>query len=634
MTGLNELHFLRPGWLLAILPLVGLIVFLYRRTLIDNSWHRVCDAALLPFILETRTGKRRKGSITLIAWCGLCLILALAGPAWERLPTPLTRAVSSLVIVVDLSRSMDAGDLVPSRIDRARYKIADLLRLREEGQTALVIYAAEAFTVVPLSDDVRTIHAQLSALSTSLPPTQGKVPAQGLKQAKLLLQQAGVAGGHVLLVSDGVDTAGSDAARRLAAAGHRVSVLAVGTRSGAPVALPEGGFLKDEQGAILFPETDHTALRALALAGAGRYTALQIGNDTDVQGLQAFFTADAEFAEAEDAMDQDGPQADSWQDQGHWLALLVLPFAALAFRHGVIGIALCPVLLLPYPGTTQAADWRDLWQNTARKAWHRFQADEYQEAARDFSDPRWQAASHYRNKNYAAALEAMENPISTADWYNRGNVLAKLGRYEEAMAAYEAALAINPQYEDAGYNRDQVAEALRKQEGQKQADGQGQEGESGEDGKSESANGEQQGADHSRPEDTQAQDGQSGAGTQSTQAGQEDTTPPPEQGQEQKEMETAQAEKTPSNTPKSGEGSEKESDQDELSKQNTWVGEEDEQGSQEVENSEDGDTEKQTARLLQTERQQAMEQWLRRIPDDSAELLRRKFHYQAQQRRR
>ena len=613
---LSAFHFLRPWWLLALVPLAALLYHLWRRGLVDHNWQAVCDAALLPFILQRHPGTRGRRALCLVALCGLLLILALAGPAWQRLPTPVQRVASALVVVVDLSRSMDAGDVRPSRLERARYKITDLLRLRREGQTALVIYAADAFTVVPLSDDVRTIIAQLPALGTDLPPTQGKAPRAGLARAARLFTQGGVQQGHVLLVTDGIAAGAREGVQSLAAAGHRVSVLAVGTRDGAPITLPGGGFLKDKHGAILFPKTDHQALRALAGAGGGRYVALDQA-EHDVQTLQAFFSRAPAVEEADPGL---GLQADTWQDQGHWLVLLVLPFAALGFRRGLLWV-LFPLLLLPWSPPTSAADWQELWKNRDQRALERFHDEEYGEAAQQFSDPRWQAAAHYRDQQYEQSLQSLGDPVTAGDWYNYGNALARLGRWQEALSAYQNSLGLDPEHLDAAHNRDVIEDALRRQQQQAQEQG--------------SETGEQQGQEQGQESETgqqQAQQGEEGAASQAAQGESGSTA-----GQEQAAVAESGQTGDTGHEEQALAGDESGAEDDpQADQEQALVGDETQNGDETPPDDRllsAGQQESDAIGIMQQEQRQATEQWLRRIPDDPGALLRRKFRHQEQSRR-
>ncbi|MEE8320761.1 MAG: VWA domain-containing protein, partial [Gammaproteobacteria bacterium] len=211
MIDFSQFHFLRPLWLLALIPLIIVIWMLAVRKLGSRSWETVCDAELLPFILIGRSIQTRRWSLGLIGSCGLLAILSLAGPTWEQLPQPVFQSQSALVIALDLSRSMEASDIKPSRLERARFKIADLLKLRQEGQTALLVYAGEAFTVTPLTDDTKTIASQLPALTTLMMPAHGSDAGRALKKSEELLKQAGMGEGHILLVTDEVGVSGNQA---------------------------------------------------------------------------------------------------------------------------------------------------------------------------------------------------------------------------------------------------------------------------------------------------------------------------------------------------------------------------------------------------------------------------------------
>jgi len=267
---LTEFHFIRPYWLIAFIPYLVILVIMLRNKLARGDWSAVCDTALLPYLLQDNVMKKNRWSLTAGAIATFLAITALAGPAWKRLPAPVFRNDSALVIALDLSRSMDAEDIKPSRLIRARYKIADILKQRKDGQTALLVYAGDAFTVTPLTDDTETIGSQLEALTTGIMPSQGSNAGMVLKKAVALFKQAGLRRGQIILVTDGVDSDETLAEVRTLD-GYSLSVLAAGTVDGAPIALPEGGFLKDEQGSIVVPKLNETELKALARAGNGVY---------------------------------------------------------------------------------------------------------------------------------------------------------------------------------------------------------------------------------------------------------------------------------------------------------------------------------------------------------------------------
>lgn len=460
---MNEFHFLRPHWLWALLAVVALVIWFRRSGLASRSWAAVCDARLLPYLLtDQQPGKSANTTPWLLGCAATLLVLALAGPTWERLPQPVFRDQSALVIALDLSRSMQAADLKPSRLTRASLKITDILKARKGGQTALVVYAGEAFTVTPLTDDIDTIIAQLKGLEPDLMPSQGSRTVHAVTRATDLLQQAGASKGEVILVTDGVQSDGlSDAVTALRNHGYRLSILGVATTEGAPIALPEGGFLKDRKGTIVIPRLDRQALQDWARQGGGRYTDITT-DDRDLQFLLQNRTSNS----IEQAEQASGLHSDQWREQGPWLILLLIPLAALAFRRGLWSLLL--VFLLPMPQPAQAMDWNDLWLRDDQQAMENLRQGNLEQAAKQFQDLEWKATAQYRAGKFAeaaATLEGIENPEAL---YNRGNALAQSGDVAGAMASYEQALSLDPDHEDARYNLTQLQQEQKQQQEQQQ----------------------------------------------------------------------------------------------------------------------------------------------------------------------
>ena len=131
-------HFIRPGWLL-LLPLAVLLPWAWRRSRrAAGDWSRVCDPHLLRWLSVDKAGADLPGGRRWLAGLALLLvILALAGPSWQKLPDISYSARDARVVVLDLSRSMLAEDLRPNRLTRARFRLADLLMQTAEGQVGL-----------------------------------------------------------------------------------------------------------------------------------------------------------------------------------------------------------------------------------------------------------------------------------------------------------------------------------------------------------------------------------------------------------------------------------------------------------------------------------------------------------------
>ncbi len=578
---LVDFHFLRPDWLWVLPLIVGVAVLLARRRLASGNWQDVVDASLAPHVLSLSANRRSDYRWWLLGIVGVLAVAALAGPAWQRIEQPVFRSDQALVIALDLSRSMDASDVAPSRLLRARLKILDILERRASGQTALIVYSANAYTVTPLTTDTDTIAALVGSLSTDIMPSRGSYPVAAIYKGKRLLEQTGAGLGEVLLITDGgASPAAERAARDLLSTGYTLSVLAVGTREGAPIPRIAGGFVTDQSGRIAVPKLEERSLRKLAQAGGGRFAILS----TDNRDLDHLLSGETGQRGAR----TDSLATDQWREEGPWLLLLLLPMAAMAFRRG--WVLLIALAILPTSDPVQAAVWDDLWLTKDQQAQKKLDDGAVADAAELFESPEWRAVAQYRAHDYAVSADAFSEHEDTRNQYNLGNALARQGELEAAIEAYNQVLEIDPDNADADYNRDLVKQVLEQQESQQQGDEQEP---SDQEGEGEQAEGDSQ-SDQENSEGSQSES-DSQEGNDSQRDDQESSQEDLEALQEElrRAAEKAQQNEAP------------------LSQQQL--------------------TDEELAALRQEqEQQQALEQWLRRIPNDPGGLLRRKFRYQYQ----
>ena len=594
---LTDFHFIRPYWLLAVLPYVLILVLMLKNKLSQGNWSAVCDAALLPYLLQEKAVNQSRWPLTAGAIAALLVIFSLAGPTWERLPSPVFRNDSALVIALDLSNSMNAADIKPSRLIMARYKIADILKQRKDGQTALLVYAGDAFTVTPLTDDTETIDSQLSALTTDIVPSQGSNTTLALEKAVELFKQAGLQKGQILLVTDGVELDKTLATVKVLDT-YQLSILGVGTDDGAPIALPDGGFVKDQQGNIVVPKLNSSELKTLAQVGNGIYQTITT-NDADIKKL--LVTLDK--SEQEQGKENENVLLDQWAEMGPWLLLLALPLAALIFRKGLLCFAL--LLILPLPKNSYALGWQDLWQSKDQQALQAYKNKDFARAAEQFKSPEWKAVAQYKAGDYEKALENLKNSKAVSSAYNQGNTLAKAGQLEEAIKAYDKALKLNPDDSDAKFNKDLVEKELEKQQQEQKQDQKKDDKQQSKDDTKKNQDGDKKDSENSEKSNEQQKSEEK-----------------PEQKPEQKQSDQQQSE-------------EKKQQQDKAEQQK-----QDESKSEQAEQNKKPDKDelanKQAPAEIQPsdEQKQANEQWLKRIPDDPAGLLKRKFKYQYGQRGR
>jgi Ca-activated chloride channel family protein len=588
---MTEFHFIRPYWFIAIIPVAFILWKLAKRHLINKHWESVCDPELLPYILVGKSGQKKITNIVLAALVFLLIIIALAGPSWERLPQPVFQKESALVIALDLSLSMYADDIKPNRLERARFKIADLLKLRQEGQTALLVYAGDAFTVTPLTDDIKTINSLLTSLSPAIMPAPGSNTDIALTKSIELLKQAGISQGHILLVSDEVELKYESNFIRAKESGYQVSILGLGTEEGAPISMGESGFLKDRAGTIVIPKLNQKELSQLANAGGGYYETSQIA-DGDIERLNRLFGSGIDLKDET----KTEFKTDQWHEFGPWLVLFILPIVAFGFRRGYLAILIC--VMISSPDDAMAFEWNDLWMNENQKAMRALENEQATVASDLFQDNEWKAAAKYKAGDYAAAEELLNEYQDARSLYNKGNSLAKQGRYEDAITAYDQALENNPENEDAKFNKELVEKELEKQQ-QSQSGGNSNE-------KSEQ--------DSEKNEDQQSDQEQ-----QNSEPGEE------KQSDSQSEQQQNEQDEQESSEQQADKNEAEEEKKQEMKQQA-------EEESKEDENKEQDQQTQQEMNELDEE-QQAAEQWLRRIPDDPSGLLRRKFKYQYQQQK-
>ncbi len=586
-----EFHWLRPEWLWALPFIAALTFVLARRRLAPGSWQHVVDPALVPYVLSSTQVKGLGYRWWLVLIGGVIATLSLAGPSWNRVEQPVFRSEQSIVIALDLSRSMDAQDLTPSRLTRARLKILDILERRSAGQTALVVYSSNAFTVTPLTNDADTVAALVNSLSTDIMPSRGSYPLAAINKGRQLLEQAGVGLGEVLLITDGgTSPAAERAASDLQDAGYTLSVLGVGTTDGAPIPRAGGGFVTDRAGNIAVPRLESNGLRQLAAAGGGRY-AVMTADDTDIDALLSGEVGTGSSTDESLATDQ-------WQEEGPWLLLLLVPLAAMAFRRGLI--MLLVIFILPVAEPAHAFTWDDLWLTKDQQAQRLLEEGSAPVAAQLFDDPRWRAVANYRAGEYGGSAAGFADEEDVNSLYNLGNALARLGEFEAAIDAYENVLELDPTSEDAVYNRDLLQDMLE----------QNQDSQDGDQGDQENASEAGGGAQQSEGQSESDQAGQEGAtGDPGAEGEQGEASVRDEEGANQEDMEAMQAEL--------------ERAAQEASQQSAEAQEQ------------EGMSEAQAEAMRRAqEQEQAMEQWLRRIPNDPGGLLRRKFRYQYQRQGR
>jgi Ca-activated chloride channel family protein len=671
---LNNFHFIRPWWLLAFFALFLVLFLLKKIRYYQSPWQHFLPSHLANALLENshnQSSQTAQPSLTKKAASsqtryllkpsviGSCIILALAGPAWQKLPQPIYQLERGAVLIMDMSYSMYATDVKPNRLTRARYKAIDLLKKINEGDVGLIAYAGDAFIISPLTQDVKNIELLLPSLSPDIMPVPGANALAALILADQTLKNAGHISGDIYWFTDDIDNEEmSDVYDWANDNNHKVNILGVGSKTGAPIKLSSGKLLKDNRGAIVIPKLPESRLSAIAQRGRGVYQTMT-NDDADIKALTAHLSVNLDdTVDAQASIESKSKQAmqgDQYQEQGPWLLLIILPLLLSYFRRGssILAISwLMPLTLLfsfttfspnsyaAEPNNSQnsapsapaaVADnteanaesngkpsdesnvspasqlWQDLWKTSDQQAQQHYQQKDYQQAAKQFDDSQWQGSAHYKAGDYEQALQAFQQGDSAQALYNQGNSLAQLKKVDEAIEAYKKALEKDPNLEDAKDNLAKLEELKKQEEENKSSDDDKKE-EGDKQDSQEKQDGESQSQD-------QSEEGQQQEGDESSQENQEQEQNQ-EKSQEQQDKEAKQSQES------------NDSEEDKKEEQSAQAKESDEE--------QQGEEKSLTQQAIDSkaqETEQKHQQLLNKVTDDPYLLLRNKMRLEYQKRR-
>ena len=671
---IQQLHFLRPEffWLLPIA--LGAFISLHLLRSKSSQWYDVVDPLLIEHLLDNPANNQasRRTNIPLIAAALACCIavIAVAGPSWERLPNVTEQKTDAMIIITDLTLSMHATDVKPSRLIRTRYKLLELLKQRKAGQTALIAYSGDAHVVSPLTDDASTIAALIPSLSPDIMPSIGSNAVAALNSATQLLKNSGISRAKIVWFTDealpsdikAIDNILNSKKNSSTIKGndYQLIIIGIGSKAGGPIPLPSGKFIKDTSGRIVNAPLSRGRLKDIAANAGGVYFDLQSDN-SDINAILSESLFDQ--INSKNKNNTDMPQqksapsiTDSWRDRGAYIALILLPFTLLAFRRGWI-LSLILTINISYTDNasadigmhnevntesdseTDTFKWIDLWQTPDQQAYALERQQQHKQAAEQFENPEWKGVAEYQAGNYKDALQTLsalaEKHNSDTSHYNHGHALARNNDLAGAIAAYDKALAINPDMENAKLAKS-IVESLQQQQEEQQQDG--KEGEEGEEGEK---NNEQQSSDQQESDNSEKSESSSDESDSSQQGSESEQES--EQGSESdseasNDLLDRQAEQAQEQDTEKEQQSQQQKDQqaaDEESEKNAKEEAASEQAADAKEN-----TEGEAASLeaieeqLNAEQQAQLEQWLKKIPDDPGGLLRRKFQYERSVRER
>ena len=626
-----DFEFIRPAvlWLLIPVCLVFMVAIIKNK---KTSQSELIAPHLAKFVINTNSQEQSQ-PMWLIALFAVLAIVFSAGPSFEEKQVPVFQSKNARVIVMDMSLSMYSTDIAPSRIVQARFKALDMIELFKEGDTALVAYAGTAYTISPLTNDAATLENLIPSLSPDIMPDKGSNVLAGLDVAKELLTQAGYLEGDIILITDGVEQSEQqDISQFTAANNYRLNIYGVGTEQGAPIKLPEGGFLKDSYGQIVIPTINTSMLNSLAKNSGGKFATYQ----PSAGDIQIF----APSANSEMLKNEKQSQA-LWRiDAGIYGLFILLPMMMWIFRRGAFAAAFLVICFLPQQNA-YAVEVPRVFKNQDQRALDAYQKGEYDQVATAKSS-QLKGAALYQQGNFDAALAQFSQDKTATGLYNYGNALAKAGKLEEATQAYKKALEINPNFTQAKDNK-ALVEQLKDQQQEDQDSDQEQQSQDGEQGQDQPN---KENKDKSQQGDKSSEDQQSQQGDESKQSDEQqaDDKQKGDKPSEQKtnEKNDPKMEAQPDDTDKSSEEQQQNAQnesKDDAAKDGDKQAQPQmtsEQQQQAEEAAKQQAMQAQTAELTNEEKEKAQQlnQLLRKVPDDPAILLRNKMQLEAQKRNR
>lgn len=644
-------HLIRPEWLWALIPVALLLWMLFNLQRQPGNWQQLIAK---PFqkVLLGQEQQQKSFYLPLMGLASLWLIaiIALTGPSFKKVEQPAEKAQQGVVILLDNSLSMLADDLKPNRITRARYQITDFLTDHPHLSTGLVVYSGSAHVLSPISDDNQTILSLLPTISPTIMPAFGSNALAGINKAIELIQQAKISQGHIIWLLDDIEAHEIPAIKkRLSSTDISLKLLAIGTENGAPIYVPEHGFIKDEQGSIVLAQLPIKNLKNLAnaihsplyLLGSANFDSSKLAPNRQIAN---------QLSKEEQSEAENKPKTVShWLDHGAWLLLPLALLVLLSFRRGLIFVwmfLLIPPLAIFSPETfaeTSTEDqtvikeqnkitFIDILKSDDQLGYESWLNKDYETALDRFNSTDWKAASHFRQGNYAKAQQLFSKEETAIAHYNQGNALAKQHKFSEAQKEFEKALSLDPDLKEAQHNLALTQKIIAKQQAEQQNKEQQEASNKKTDKQSEQESKQQEKQDSNKKNES-ASEGSEGENSQESQETPRESAEDKSSEQKQNQSKPKQtkndtkndtendteSQKTPGVPPQEDETNDKTDEKESIKQDDSIEGEENS-----VNNIQKSDQ-------ALTEQEQAQRAWLNQIPDNPGLFLRRKFEHQYQQ---
>lgn len=445
-------HFLRPQWLLLLIPYIGIIYLLFRKDQVQLQWQKIIAPHLLKHISVGHSDYRSINPTSLSGLLIVIIIIILAGPTWSRQVTPLSQDQSALVIMLDASESMNQSDIQPSRLERSKQKIQDLLKLRQGSHTALIVFAGSAHTVLPLSNDKDILINYLQAIKSSIIPVSGKFPERAFANVRALDTSPEVPL-TLLWIGDGFSSqTRNDFKDYFSEHADQLLILGMGQSHTA----------NNKENNASFIPLEETAMQAIAADNNGHYIYATY-DAKDVNQINQYI--ERHFVDVDDDFSP-------WQEPGYYLIFPLMALFLLWFRKGwtlywSFFLAMNLLFVTQEPAysagnelTVETASetatleaskiefWKQQfigwWLTPNQQGYWLYSQGNYIEAAERFVDPLRKGLSYYQAEQFKLAAEYFSRIDTPQGLFYLANAQAHGQDYLKAIATYDRLLLIEP----------------------------------------------------------------------------------------------------------------------------------------------------------------------------------------------
>ena len=479
------------AWAFYFLLIIPVIIFLI---LLENRKKKItlelfADANLLPSLIQGLAGTRKKGILffkgLFFVIAIIFLILACAGPRWGSHYQDVQRKGVDIIFLLDVSSSMQAQDVKPDRLERAKREITDFLKITEGDRIGLVLFAGDAFVQSPLTLDYDAISMFLGSVNVDTLPVPGTDMGNGIKTALNAFDFKSATDKVIVIITDGEDNEGRglQQADKAMEKGVKIFIYGIGDPSGAPIPDETGGFKKDKDGNLILSKLNEKDLRRIAEATDGRYVRSVTG-DLDLDRL--YFEGIKEKTEAKEL---ESGKIKVFEERFYIFTGIAIFFLIIegfiGFNLKRSGLFLIVAAIIICSGNRGFANenpeelYKQGHYEEAEKAFIKKDMDHPKDVRNRYN----RGCASFQNSNYEGASAAFRSALKRSknckgdkqirfqSAYNLGNSLFKQGDLQASADAFRHAIKLNPGDEDSRYNYGlalKMIEENKKQEEEKE----------------------------------------------------------------------------------------------------------------------------------------------------------------------